>query len=72
MTNLVSRALVRHVSAIEAVIEQPLPSMATDPASRRDAPNSDPPVVAALTCDAAASSSHRTSPILEWCTFSSA
>lgn len=44
---LVSQALVRHVSAIEAVIDQPLPSITTEPTSRRDAPSSDhAPVVA--------------------------
>jgi endonuclease/exonuclease/phosphatase family metal-dependent hydrolase len=44
---LVSAALVRRVSAVEAVIDQPLPSVGADPTARRNAPSSDhAPVVA--------------------------
>ncbi len=46
---LVSAALVRRVVLVEAVIDQPLPSISTDPTSRHDQPSSDhAPVVATL------------------------
>lgn len=44
---LVSAALVHRVAAVEAVIDQPLPSITSDPTARRDQPSSDhAPVVA--------------------------
>ena len=44
---LVSAALVRRLQAVEAVIDEPLPSVTGNPAARRDEPSSDhAPVVA--------------------------
>jgi endonuclease/exonuclease/phosphatase family metal-dependent hydrolase len=44
---LVSAALVRKVDSVEAVIEEPLPSVTSDPTARRDQPSSDHAPVAA-------------------------
>jgi endonuclease/exonuclease/phosphatase family metal-dependent hydrolase len=44
---MVSAALVRQVALIEAVIDQPLPSISTDPTARLNQPSSDhAPIVA--------------------------
>jgi endonuclease/exonuclease/phosphatase family metal-dependent hydrolase len=46
---LVSAALVRKADSVEAVIEEPLPSVSADPIARRDQPSSDhAPVVASF------------------------